>query len=284
MGQVDGVAHGRVLVIRLTGGGANALDREMAGQLHDLVAEAATREDIGAVLVTGGFGGAFCAGSNIKELTELRDAGDGPGPLLRAEARAMEALAALDKPTVAAIEGPAMGGGLELALCCDLIVAAEDARIGLPEIKIGVFPALGGTVRLQKRIGEGRARELLLLGDEIDGVTAGSWGLANRVEPEMQVYRTARSLADRLAAGPMAATAGIKASLRQAADEPEAQALVTALDTAEAHSTSDEVAEGFRSFETGEDPDFTKGYASEPVRNVTPLRRADPTRKAGTPR
>jgi len=270
MGQVDEVLHGRVLVVRMTGSGANAFTREMAVSLEQIAVAAASRPEVGALLLTGGYGGAFCAGSNVKELVELREAGEGPGPLLEAEMKAFDAVAALKKPTVAAIEGPAVGGGLELALCCDLIVAATDARIALPEVHIGVFPALGGTVRLQRRIGEGRARALLLTGDEIDGETACDWGLVNRAVPGARVYREARELADRLAAGPMAAMAGIKALLDVAAEMTEREALAAALQTAIQHSDSPEVEEGLRAFEAGETPDFAglAGNSAEPLASL----------------
>ena len=266
MGQIDEVLHGRVLVVRMAGSGANAFTREMALSLEQIAVAAGSRPEVGAMLLTGGYGGAFCAGSNVKELVELRAAGEGPGPLLEAEMKAFDAVAALKKPTVAAIEGPAVGGGLELALCCDLIVAAADARIALPEVHIGVFPALGGTVRLQRRIGEGRARALLLTGDEIDGETACAWGLVNRAVPGTRVYREARELADRLAAGPMAAMAGIKASLDDAAEMTEREALDAVLQTAIAHSDSPEVEEGLRAFEAGVTPDFAglAGKVAEP--------------------
>ncbi|MAZ16708.1 MAG: 3-hydroxypropionyl-CoA dehydratase [Ahrensia sp.] len=270
MGQVDEVLHGRVLVVRIAGSGANAFTREMALSLEQIAVAAASRPEVGAVLLTGGYGGAFCAGSNVKELVELRNSGEGPGPLLEAEMKAFDAVAALKKPTVAAIEGPAVGGGLELALCCDLIVAATDARIALPEVHIGVFPALGGTVRLQRRIGEGRARALLLTGDEIDGETACVWGLVNRTVPGARVYREARDLADRLAAGPMAAMAGIKGSLDDAAEMTEKEALAAALQAAIAHSDSPEVEEGLRAFEADETPDFAglAGKSAEPLASL----------------
>ena len=270
MGQVDEVLHGRVLVVRIAGSGANAFTREMALSLEQIAVAAASRPEVGAVLLTGGYGGAFCAGSNVKELVELRNAGEGPGPLLEAEMKAFDAVAALKKPTVAAIEGPAVGGGLELALCCDLIVAATDARIALPEVHIGVFPALGGTVRLQRRIGEGRARALLLTGDEIDGETACVWGLVNRTVPGARVYREARDLADRLAAGPMAAMAGIKGSLDDAAEMTEKEAIAAALQAAIAHSDSPEVEEGLRAFEADETPDFAglAGKSAEPLASL----------------
>jgi enoyl-CoA hydratase len=257
VGQIDDVLHGQVLIVRLAGSGANAITRDMAASLEGIAGRAARSRDVRALLITGAYGDAFCAGSNIGELARLRTEGKGPGPLLEAEARAFQAIADLDIPTIAAIHGTAMGGGLELALCCDFIVAAEDARISFPEIFIGVFPALGGTVRLQQRIGEGRARELLMLGRELDGKQACEWGLVTRAVPRADVYREARALADRLAAAPTGAIAEIKQSLRLAREVSEKEALASALAAAIQHSDSPEVAEGLRAFAAKEKPDFT---------------------------
>ena len=173
------------------------------------------------------------------------------------EAKAFQAIADLNIPTIAAVQGAAMGGGLELALCCDFIVAAENARISFPEIFLGVFPALGGTVRLQQRIGEGRARELLMLGRVLDGRQACEWGLVTRAVPHADVDREARALADRLAAAPKAAIAEIKQSLRLAREVSEKEAIDAALAAAIKHSDSPEVAEGLRAFAAKEKPDFT---------------------------
>src|SRR5690606_13696595 len=120
--------------------------------------------NIGALVICGAGSFAFCTGSDIGELRRLHDAGEGPGPLLRRESEALEAIAALEIPTIAAVRGLCLGGGLELALCCDLIVAANDARIGFPEVHLGAFPALGGPLRLARRIGVGRAMEMMLDG------------------------------------------------------------------------------------------------------------------------
>ena len=202
MGQIDDVLHGQVLIVRLAGSGANAITRSMAVSLEEIAGRAGRSESVRVLLITGACGENFCAGSNIRELAELHSEGKGPGPLLEAEASAFQAIADLNIPTIAAIQGVTMGGGLELALCCDFIVAAEDTRISFPEIFLGVFPALGGTVRLQQRIGEGRARELLMLGRELDGKQACEWGLVTRAVPPADLNREARALADRLAAAP----------------------------------------------------------------------------------
>jgi enoyl-CoA hydratase len=256
VGQIDDVLHGQVLTVGLAGRGANAITRSMAASLERIADRARQSRDIRVLLIAGACGKNFCAGSNIRELAELRAEGKGPGPLLEAEARAFQAIADLDIPTVAAVQGVAMGGGLELALCCDFIVAAEDARISFPEIFLGAFPALGGTVRLQQRIGEGRARELLILGREIDGRQAYEWGLVTRAVPCADVDHEARALAERLAAAPKSAIAEIKKSLRLARGLSEKEAIEAALNAAILHSDSPEVAEGLRAFVAKEKPDF----------------------------
>lgn len=256
MGQIDEALHGQVLIVKLAGSGANAITRDMASSLEEIARRAGRSGSVRVLLITGA-GDTFCAGSNIGELAQLRTEGKGPGPLIKVEARAFQAIADLDIPTIAAIQGAAMGGGLELALCCDFIVAAEDARISFPEIFLGVFPALGGTVRLQQRIGEGRARELLMLGRVLDGRQACEWGLVTRAVPHADVDREARALADRLAAAPMAAIAEIKQSLRLAREVSEKEAINAALAAAIKHSNSPEVAEGLRAFAAKEKPDFT---------------------------
>ena len=106
------------------------------------------------------------------------------------------------KPTIAAVAGLAFGGGLELAVCCDLLVVEENARLALPEIKLGVFPGSGGTVRVTRRIGEGRAKEMMFFGEPIDAQTALAWGLVNRVVPPGEALLTACRMAAELAQRP----------------------------------------------------------------------------------
>jgi len=265
VGQIDDELRGQVLIVRLSGSGANAITRDMAASLEEIAGRAGRSQNIRALLITGANSDAFCAGSNIGELARLRAEGKGPGPLLEVEARAFQAIADLDIPTVAAIQGIAMGGGLELALSCDFILAAEDARMSFPEIFLGVFPALGGTVRLQQRIGEGRARELLMLGREIDGKRAHDWGLVTRSVPRDDVWKEACALADRLAAAPTGAIAEIKRSLRFAREVSEREAIDAALAAAIRHSDSPEVAEGLRAFAAKQKPDFTSISVQKPA-------------------
>jgi methylglutaconyl-CoA hydratase len=161
---------------------ANALSRATLLALGKLAREAATNASIRAIVVTGAGDRVFCAGADLKERRAMSEN----------EVRAQLALyrtelGPLDrspKPVVAAINGAALGGGLELALCCDLRVAAAHAQLGFPETSLGIIPAAGGTQRLPRMVGLARAKELILLGRRLSADEALAWGLVNRVTPE----------------------------------------------------------------------------------------------------
>jgi enoyl-CoA hydratase len=160
---------------------ANALSRATLLALGKLAREAATNPSIRAVVVTGAGDKAFCAGADLKERQGMseNDVRVQVG-LYRSE------LGPLDrspKPVVAAINGAALGGGLELALCCDLRVAAAHAVLGLPETSLGIIPGAGGTQRLPRVVGEARAKEMILLARRLSANEALAWGLVNRVAP-----------------------------------------------------------------------------------------------------
>jgi enoyl-CoA hydratase/carnithine racemase len=166
------------------------------------------------------------------------------------------ALAHCPKPTVAAIEGAAIGGGLELAVCCDFVVAARTAKLGLPEIRLGVFPGSGGTVRVTQRIGPARARRMMLLGDAIDAQTALSWGLVDEVCEAGEALATAMTLAARLAAGPALAQEGCKLAIAGASHADEDAALDIAQGWSVRLGFSPDLAEGLRAFDEKRAPAF----------------------------
>ena len=170
------------------------------------------------------------------------------------------------KPTVAAIEGIALGGGLELASGCDLIVASAGARLGLPEIKLGGFPGSGGTVRVTRRIGMGRAKELMLLGDIITAETALDWGLINRIAPDGQAKAMAMDLAARLAQAPAQAVYACKTALDNAFDLPEAEAIARTLDLSEVISQTQDFAEGVSAFFDKRPARFSEALATADFR------------------
>jgi enoyl-CoA hydratase/carnithine racemase len=160
---------------------SNSLSRETLLSFGRLAREAVGNPSIRAIVITGAGDKAFCAGADLKERQGMTD-----DDVRRQVELYRSELGPLDrspKPVVAAINGVAYGGGLELALVCDLRVGAAHARLGLPETTLGIIPGAGGTQRLPRVVGEARAKEMILLGRPIDAETALAWGLLNRVTP-----------------------------------------------------------------------------------------------------
>jgi enoyl-CoA hydratase len=162
--------------------------RELAAAFHSLRDDPAVR----GILVTGAGEKAFVAGADIAELAKM-----GPIDGVRVSREGQEAFRFLErigKPVIAVVNGFALGGGLELALACHLRIASTRARFGLPEVKLGIIPGYGGTIRLQQLVGRGRALELILTGEMIDAAEAWRIGLVNRVVEPGELMQTARAL------------------------------------------------------------------------------------------
>ncbi len=201
---------GGVGTIRLDRPPMNALDAQVQGELLATAREAAERSDVRAVVVYGGER-VFAAGADIKEMADLSytDMVDRSGPLQATYA----AVARIPKPTVAAVTGYALGGGCELALACDTRIAAEDAKLGQPEILLGVIPGAGGTQRLSRLVGASRAKELIFTGRFVRAEEALRIGLVDRVVPAADVYAAARDWAAQFAEGPAYALRAAKEAI-----------------------------------------------------------------------
>jgi enoyl-CoA hydratase len=193
----------------------NALNRQMVTEIVSAL-EAYDRNDGVRVIVLTGSGRAFAAGADIDEM-----AGDDPIKLeLLNQFAEWDRLALIKKPMIAAVNGFALGGGFELALSCDLIVAAETAEFGFPEVNIGVMPGAGGTQRLTKLIGKTKALEWLWTGERMSAKEAHALGIVNRVvAPELLLEETMR-LARKLAAKPPLSLRLIKEAVNKAVDYP----------------------------------------------------------------
>ena len=187
----DGVA-----LVRLDRPKANALSGEVLVQLAEVV-EGLGADPPGAVVLWGGRR-IFAAGADIAEL----ESGMGPRTVAANFGRALGALASLPRATIAAVNGFALGGGLELALACDFRICAKDARLGLPEISLGVIPGGGGTQRLPRLIGSSRAKELILSGRQVRADEALSIGLVNRVAAPDELLDGGVALGGRASGGP----------------------------------------------------------------------------------
>ncbi len=196
--------------IRLERPPMNALSRQVQEEIREAALEAAARADVRAVVVYGG-PKVFAAGADIKEMAEMsyQDMLVASGPLQSA----FTAVAQIPKPVVAAVTGYALGGGCELALCCDLRVIGDNAKMGQPEILLGIIPGAGGTQRLPRLIGPSRAKELIFTGRFVGAEEALRIGLADRVVAPDDVYTEALALAQQLAAGPQLALRAAKLAI-----------------------------------------------------------------------
>ncbi|WP_326596439.1 enoyl-CoA hydratase/isomerase family protein [Streptomyces sp. NBC_01803] len=200
------VADG-VGTLRLDRPPMNALDIATQDRLRALAAEVTDRDDVRAVVIRGSEK-MFAAGADIKEMRAMDHAA------MIARARGLQdaftAIARIPKPVVAAITGYALGGGCELALCADVRFAADDARLGQPEILLGLIPGAGGTQRLPRLIGPSRAKDLIFTGRQVKAAEALAIGLVDRVVPAAEVHAEAHAWAARLAAGPAIALRAAK--------------------------------------------------------------------------
>jgi enoyl-CoA hydratase len=187
----------------------NALNDALMDELRTAIAEARRRADVGAVLLTGA-GRAFVAGADIAELADQR-AVEGKARAQRGQ-RVFRRFETSPKPTLAAVNGFALGGGCELAMACHMRIASEKAKFGQPEVKLGIVPGYGGSQRLPRIVGKGRALQLLLTGEMIDAAEAYRIGLVNRVVPADELIPTARALLGTiLEQGPLAVAHCIEA-------------------------------------------------------------------------
>jgi len=205
----------------------NALNAELIRELETAIADADLDAAIGAIVITGA-GRGFAAGADVKELS-----GDSPAGAYERARRTQAVFSRIENlgiPVIAAVNGVALGGGCELAMACTIRLAAVDARFGQPEINLGLIPGYGGSGRLPRLIGPGRALELLLTGEPITAEEAWRLGLVNRVVPSANLLPAARELGRVLAAKPRQAVRHLLDAVRfglettrDAADEHEAE-------------------------------------------------------------
>jgi enoyl-CoA hydratase len=232
----------------------NALDRRTLAELAETMAVLRADDSVRAIVVTGAGEKSFVAGADINELAAQSPV-DGR-EYARAGQAVFDLIEHLGKPVIAAINGYALGGGCELAMACSIRIAADTARIGQPEINLGLIPGYGGTQRLPRLIGTGRALELLLTGEPITAAEAQRIGLVNLVVPAAELMPRARGMAATLAAKAPVAVRFVLDAVNQGAQQPlrEAQALEATLFGLVA-ATSD-MREGTSAFLAKRKPEF----------------------------
>jgi enoyl-CoA hydratase len=233
----------------------NALDAATLAELGAALDQLAGEPSVRALVVTGAGERAFCAGADIAAMSAMTgEEGHAYGRLGHA---VLGRLDDLGIPVVAAVNGVALGGGCELALACDLIVAGERARLGLPEITLGLIPGFGGTQRLVERIGLARARELIYLGGMIPAEEALRVGLVNRVVPDDRLADEAQGLARELASRAPVAMRQAKRATRAAAEALLAPGLRYEVEAFGVTFSSADRVEGLRAFLEKRKPEWT---------------------------
>lgn len=181
----------------------NALNPATVRELKAAFEEAEAREDVGVVLLTGAGEKAFVAGADISEMSGFTSAQALEFALFTQGI--LERIERMRQPVIGVVNGYALGGGCEVAMACDMLIASENARFGQPEVTLGIIPGWGGTQRLPRLVGRNLAKELVLVGEMITAQRACEIGLVNRVVPQAELMKTARELADKiLARGPFA--------------------------------------------------------------------------------
>jgi len=201
--------------IRLDRPKMNAISEQLHREVRAAAMEAGERDDVRAVVLYGGER-VFAAGADIKQMAQL----DGTGMTAwgRELQNSFRAVARIPKPVIAAVTGYALGGGYELALCADFRVLGASAKIGQPEIQLGVIPGAGGTQRLARLVGPAKAKDLVFTGRHVGAEEALDIGLADAVVPDDEVYSTAVAMAHKFAAGPPRALAAAKKAIDEGLD------------------------------------------------------------------
>jgi enoyl-CoA hydratase len=244
--------EGGVATIRIDRPPANALARAVSLELSQAAETVIRDEAVRAVVIWGGER-IFAAGADIKAMVDY-----GPDEIAEdvgALEQACRDLEAIPKVTIAAINGFALGGGLEIALACDFRFAAQDANLGLPEIRLGIIPGSGGTQRLPRLIGLARARQVILSGDPVSADRALELGLVDAVSPPGEVYASASHWGERYARGPTRAYAAAKRALA-AADRPLEEGLRVEREAFVALFATRDQEEGMRAFLDKREPRF----------------------------
>jgi len=199
----------------------NALNNRVIAELGEMIDSLRADRDVGGIVLTGA-GRAFVAGADISELEEV--AGDSAEALAKRGQSVFRRFETSPKPTIAAVNGFALGGGCELAMACHVRVASENAKFGQPEVKLGLIPGYGGTQRLPRLVGKGRALQLLLTGEMIDAQEAFRIGLVNRVVAANELLSAANAMMRAMLANAPLALAACVTAVNDGAD--------AALDTA----------------------------------------------------
>lgn len=235
-------------VVYLANPPMNVVSLPLTKQLYATLCDLELDSEVRALIITGDGTKAFCAGSDIYELEHMTTPGAVLEKKLIFQNKVFELLRAFPKPTIAALNGYTFGGGLEIAVCCDLLIAERQIQLALPEIKLGVFPSSGGTFRVARKIGESRAKEMIFLGEPISADQALEWGLVNRVVEQGQSLEQARAIAKSISEKSAVALEKAKSIIQLAFDRPDAEAIGESLKASDKVFCTDGAKQGISAF------------------------------------
>jgi len=251
--------EGRVAIVMIDNPPMNVLSRQVTRELDEIFTSLAEDHSVGAVILTGNGNRAFMAGADIKEFPQNMGASkEEKLAKNKGTHQVLNKIANLPKPTIAMLNGLALGGGCELSLTCDIRIAEEHVKVGLPEVKLGLFPGGGGTQRLPRLVGPSKAKELMFVGEPLTAAQAYEIGLVNKVVPSGEGLETAKAMAAKMASYSAEALAYIKQAVNEGYDQPVEEGLnLEAQLFAEVFET-DNVKEGVRAFLEKRQPVFNQ--------------------------
>ena len=248
---------GAVAVVTIDNPPMNALSAPLLEELEAEIERLDADDAVRAIVLKGAGERAFVAGADIKEFPALRESAMEEGGSARGIQKLGARMDASRTPFVAAIHGFCLGGGLELAMCCDIRVAADSAQLGQPEIKLGLIPGGGGTQRLPRLVGIGRAQLLNMTGDFIDAATAYDWGLVEKVVPREELLDAALAITRTIAARSPVSIGVLRELARTTRDLPLEEGLRREADGFRRCLASEDGAEGVAAFIEKREPQFT---------------------------
>ncbi|MBS4207533.1 enoyl-CoA hydratase [Bacillus sp. FJAT-50079] len=244
----------RVGILYIDNPPLNVLTLKMTQEIISLMSELEYDNDVRVLIITGEGEKAFCAGADINEFMEVRD--QVVEKKLKEENKAMLSIERFSKPVIAALNGYALGGGCEISLACDIRIAAENAEIGLPEIKLGAFPGSGGIYRTPRMIGMSKALELMYSGDPITAEEAYRIGLVNYITKRGKSLELAKELAGKWAKRPKHSLTVIKRAVRSSLEISQEEAIQETLELSEKIFKTEDLQEGVRAFLEKREPKF----------------------------
>ncbi|WP_347549962.1 enoyl-CoA hydratase [Pseudalkalibacillus hwajinpoensis] len=256
MEKVSYEIQNHMAIVTINNPPLNVMSKQVSLELYEVFSKLETNEEAVTVILTGSGNKAFMAGADIKEFPEWIGQ-TGFKDIVMETHRVLNYIDDFPKPTIAVLNGLTFGGGCELAMTCDMRVAEEHAQLGLPEIKLGLFPGGGGTQRLPRLIGEAKAKELMFTGEPVTAEEADRYGLVNHVVPSGQGMAYAQVLAAKMTGQSLQALSRIKRAVNKGAHLPIESAVELEAELFEEVFQTEDIKEGVQAFIEKRKPAFT---------------------------